>query len=182
MTWGSRYGQLILSAFTDDADASQLAAANVAALDLGASAAWPAAQRAIYIPVSVVSPFVAIQMLVRNGTAVAGTIDAGIYAADGTLLVHAGASTMTGVTTIQALSITETTLAPGLYYLALTCSSASGQFYRVQNGLTPGIGFLRAIGVRQEALGQNDLKATATFSAPATDYVPLVAASSRSLV
>lgn len=133
-----------------------------------AAAAFPAAQRAIYIPFTKDRADTAKQMFWENG-GVAGTTDVGIYDVYGNRLVSSGAVTNAG--TIQITNITDTDLAPGLYYLAILASTVTTQTYwsAAVNSNT-----LRACGCQQQAVGASTLPATATFAAIASAYLPFV--------
>lgn len=95
-----------------------------------ASAAWPTASMAIYIPFSTGRTMTVYQLGWVNGaTSVAGNADAGIYRADGTRVISAGATARTGaVSTLQLANVTDTILYPGQYYLALVHDGTGNMF------------------------------------------------------
>lgn len=141
-----------------------------------AAAAWPAANLAIYVPFVLDRQAVAAQMFWENG-AVAGTTDVGIYDEQGTRLVSLGATTNAG--TVQLGNIADTTLPPGVYYMAGLASTATTQTY--WSGAI-GVPMLRAAGVRSQAVGAAALPATATFAAMANGYLPFVGVAFQSVV
>lgn len=138
------------------------------------AAVYPTADLAIYIPVRVKHSVVVRKMAVSNGSAVAGNVDLGIFDAAGTKRVSTGLTAQSGTTTEQVIDVTDTTLGPGLYYLAVTATSASATMYRDANAAP----IPAANGVLTQQLGAGAaLPATATWVVPQTlAYVPLIAA------
>lgn len=132
------------------------------------AAAFPAANRAIYVPFTKDRNDVAKQMFWENG-GVAGTTDVGIYDIWGNKVVSLGATTNAG--SIQIGNITDTALKPGTYYMAILASTVTTQTYwsAVVNANT-----LRACGCQQQAVGAATLPATATFAAIASAYLPMI--------
>jgi hypothetical protein len=65
-------------------------------------------------------------------------IDCGIYAdagrKPGARLVSTGSTAQGTASQVQFVDVTDTTLAPGLYWLALACSSSSATFFRTSLG------------------------------------------------
>jgi hypothetical protein len=102
----------------------------------------------------------------RNGTAVAGNVDCGVFALDGTLIVSCGSTAQSGTSNFQIVTVTETLLAPGAYYLALAASSTSAQFQRNTYTLAEELG-----GILQAA-SQLPLATLPTF-ANASGYQPI---------
>lgn len=133
------------------------------------SAVWPSANLGIFVPITLPGPFVVRAGWTRNGSAVAGNMDIGVFGLDGTLIVSTGSTAQSGTSTFQIVSMGPTLLPPGGYYMALSASSASAQF--VRNTYTAGTG-LRYAGVLQAA-SQVPLANLPTFAAPANDYLPV---------
>jgi hypothetical protein len=131
-------------------------------------AVWPAANLAIYQPVVITEAVTAYQMAVEVTTQ-AGNLDLGIYDEGLNRLVSLG-STAVGAAGLQVGNITDTPLAPGLYYIAMNCSSATAAFRRH----APGVQVLRCSGAAQQAVGAVTLPNPATFAAAANAYVPIV--------
>lgn len=140
------------------------------------AAAWPAANRAIFIPFTKDRPDNVKQMFWENG-GVAGTTDVGIYDIYGNRVVSLGATTNAG--SIQVGNIADTDLPPGLYYMAILASTVTTQTYwsAVVNSNT-----LRASGCQQLAVGAATLPATATFAAVASAYLPFVGVSFQAVM
>jgi hypothetical protein len=135
---------------------------------------WPAADRAIFVPFVLHEPMVVQRMAVFNALTATGNVDVGIYTEDGTRLVSAGSTAMSGTVAIQSFSI-SITLAPGRYYMALAFSSASANI----KAATTSLGSTYACGILQMA-SAFPLPATATFAAPTSAYIPAFGISSRS--
>lgn len=132
-----------------------------------ASAVWPAANRAIYVPVVVETTVTAYQM----GTIItttSGNLDVGIYDQQGARLVSMGSTAMAGSGTFQAFNIADTVLTPGVYYLAMCVDNTTASVPRMSMQTE----HLRANGVQQQAVGAVTLPNPATFANPASAYIP----------
>lgn len=110
------------------------------------STAWVAANRAIFTPVTLPCPFTVRSVWSYNGSSVAGNIDIGVYSLDGALILSSGSTAQSGTSAPQIISVTEKTLVPGSYYLAMACSSVSATVQRHGYGVAGGIvaGLLQA--------------------------------------
>lgn len=96
-----------------------------------ASAAFEVANRAIYVPIILPSSCVVKRVWWANGATVAGgaTVECGIYSdsgsySPGTKLVS-GSATQGTASEVQFVDVTDTALAPGLYWIALAASSST---------------------------------------------------------
>lgn len=148
------------------------------AMGLGISAAaWPTANKAIYVPFSVYETITVRKMFWENGGSVSGNVDVGIYDINWVRLVSSGSTAQAGTSAIQEVNITDTTLASGIYYLAMAMDNNTGQIGRW--GPTAAIG--RGLGVSEEA-SAFPLPSTATLSALASGYLPGVFATLRVVV
>jgi len=110
------------------------AAASDIAINTGltaASAVWPSANRTIQVPIALERITTIRQMYAYNGTVVSGNADVGIYDYVGNLLVSMGATAQAGTSVIQTFNIADTTLAAGIYFLALALSNTTGTFFRI---------------------------------------------------
>jgi hypothetical protein len=136
-----------------------------------------AANKALYVPVSVQSPITIVKMFVINGTAVSGNIDVGIYDQGGVRLVSIGSTAQSGTSAVQEFDITDTTLNPGLYYLAVALDNGTGAVH----SWAPSIPVCRAIGIFEQATAF-PLPATATFATSTVNKVPFIGATQRSVV
>ena len=96
----------------------------------GASAVWPTANTAFYYPVYLPVSRTFVKAWWLNGATAAGNVDVGIFtisAATATLVVASTAEAQAGVSAMQvATTFASTTLAPGLYYLAMSMSLITG--------------------------------------------------------
>jgi hypothetical protein len=127
-------------------------------------ATWPSDNRILYIPLRVKGRVVARKLwYASSSTAGAANVDLGLYNRAGTRLVHSGSTAHVVSNDEHVLGISDTLLAPDLYYLGMWCDSALGNFTRLgTSGIADPI--LAALGVRSEAGGAGALPATATWS------------------
>lgn len=132
---------------------------------------WPNASLAMYVPIVVRDQITVYQLGWLNGSSVAGNIDAGIYDRTLARLVSAGSTAQSGTSAIQLVDIADTTLAPGVYYLAMSADSTSTNLMGTGGGL-PAANY-RTCGVAQQASAL-PLPSTATFAAMAQTRVPLL--------
>lgn len=137
------------------------------------SGAWPAANRALYLPFSIPEPVTVARMMYHPGT-VAANIDIGIYSYAGALLVSSGTVAKGTTAQVEFVNVTDTPLAAGDYYFALVNSNNTGNFHRIQSSLPSAVPFMKHMGVLQEALGSTVLPSSMTPATPASDYYPLV--------
>lgn len=144
---------------------------------LTAGAVWPAANRAIYVPVAVETRCTAYQMSFTVATQ-SGNYDIGIYDVTGKRLVSKG-STAVPAAGFALADITDTDLSPGVYFLALNVDNTTASIFR---GSSLNGECLRSCGVQQQAVGAIALPSTATFANPASSYVPLINAHLKSTV
>ncbi len=146
-----------------------------------ASAVWPAANEAIYIPFSVPVPFLAARMFIYNGGTVNGNVDLGIYDVDGNTIITKGATAQAGTSALQFLDITDTTLNPGVYYMGVSMDlSGAGTATAISwapNNLT----IARASGILSQSTASPLPTSTATFAAAQHAYIPVVGVSSRTV-
>jgi hypothetical protein len=136
-----------------------------------ASGAWPTADLAIYVPVAVERRVIVKQLWFASQTTGTGNYDIGLYDAAGTKVLSRG-STAKGATAIEVVwDCTDTTIGPGIYYLALNCSNATDTFQR----FAPAAPICAALGIYTEAVGSVTLPATATFAVNQTlAYIPIL--------
>lgn len=135
-----------------------------------AGAVWPSANRALYTAVLVEVPLVAKKIAVLP-TVQSGNLDVGIYTEDGTRLVSMGSTAVGTASAVQVLDITDTTLNPGTYFLAMNCDNTTAAFQRSSAGIT---GTMSAFGLQQQAVGAIALPATATFANISSAYLPVI--------
>lgn len=138
------------------------------------STAWPSADLAIFIPVRVFSPVTVCKLVVGAGSTAAGNFDVGIYDSSGNRLVASGA-TAKQASVEQVIDVTDTPLAPGLYYLALAADGTNNYICWVPSTeqKTKMMGLL-------QAASSYPLPATATYAACSNAPIPAIGAYLRS--
>src|SRR5215471_104247 len=96
-----------------------------------ASATWPLANQAIFVPFELDRPMRVTSAWWVNGNALASaSADIGVYTADGTKLYSSGAVVLAGTNAYQTTGLgLPLTLPRGALYLALAVSSVSAQMY-----------------------------------------------------
>lgn len=93
------------------------------------TAGWPANNVALYVPVSLPTPFVIRRFMVPNGSNLTGTIDVGIYSSAGALLLSGGGGVArANASAVQYVDVTDTVFQAGTYYLGLVASSTTGTY------------------------------------------------------
>ena len=142
------------------------------------SAVYPNANRAIAFPFRIGAPLLVQVMWTFNGGAVAGNVDVGIYDYGFRLLVSSGgAVAQAGINQIQTYNVTDTLLGPGVYYLAISESSAASTFFRYAQSWY----FLGLMGVTHMAAA-NPLPAIFVPSLAGYSYQPMFGLCARSFV
>ncbi len=143
------------------------------------SAVWSTANTALFVPFCVYQPFIAKTMGVYNGTVVAGNVDVGIYDDQGNRIVSKGSTVQAGTSALQTFDITDTTLQPGSYFMALNLDNATATVFRWTSTLA---GTAAGFGVYSQAVGAITLPATATFSVGLGGFIPVVCVSGRTVI
>lgn len=141
-----------------------------------ASAVYPTANQAIFIPFRISTPIVVTQMFALVAVA-SGNIDIGIYDEAGTKIVSMGSTAMAG-TGVIAYNITDTEIGPGLYYMAVAIDNTTAQLTRITFTATA---VTKVLGLAEQATAF-PLPATATFATSASNYVPIIGLTVRSSV
>jgi hypothetical protein len=136
-----------------------------------ASAVWPAANRALFMPVVLTRQIVVTVLWVFNGGAVAGNFDIGVYD-DSTLLMSTGATAQAGINQPQGVNITALAenvrrIGPGLFHVGLVFDGVVATVFRNSSSV---LGLL--FGATQMAAAF-PLPATAVMVASASGYQPL---------
>lgn len=147
-------------------------------LSLVTAGAWPAANRALYIPFVVETHVTAYKMAFIVG-AQAGNYDVGLYDVLGNRLVSLG-STAVPAAGLAVADIADTVLAPGVYYMAMNVSTVT----TLTVNRTAAITALSQIvcGVKQQAVGAVTLPDPATFANPASAFIPALAVALKSTI
>lgn len=137
-----------------------------------ASAAWPTAAKAFYIPFVVTEPTTFDRAFVANGAVATGDIDIGIFTTPGFVkIASTGAFNQVGTGAVQFANLAvEVYLKRGIYLMGISLSSATGTTLRINVGTDPGL--TNSIGVKEET-SAHPLPATATPVQTANGYLPL---------
>lgn len=146
-------------------------------LGFTSAVAWPSANLAFFIPFRVKHTFTVVKMSWINGTVATDNVDVGVYDQSGNLLVSSGSTATSGINAIQTVDITDTTLLPGLYYMAM---ARNGTTNTNKANNTSSI-LSRGIGVLSMATAF-PLPNPATMVGSTTAYIPFIALHSRTLV
>lgn len=102
-----------------------------------ASLTYESANNGAYFPILVPGPCIIRRLWWANGSTVSASynVDVGIYAdggyKPGAKIISTGSTAQGTATEVQFVDVTDTTLAPGLYWLAIACSSTSATFFGV---------------------------------------------------
>src|SRR3972149_4026032 len=91
----------------------------IGTMGVPASAVWPTANKALYVPFRIGKPVLVKKLFLINGATVSGNVDVGIYDAAGTRLISAGSTAQAGASALQQFDIADTLLGWGLFYMAL---------------------------------------------------------------
>jgi hypothetical protein len=137
------------------------------------AAAWPTASMVLYTPFWVPESVTINRLLWVNG-AVAGNVDVGVYAEDGTLLVSAGSTAISGANVIQSVDVTDTGLRRGRYYTAMVADTVTTLTIGCYN---PAAGICQAVGMLQQAsvtLPLSTNASPATFAKYTQAYIPML--------
>lgn len=138
---------------------------------------WPAANRALYIPVIVPTTVTVVKMFMLNGATINGNFDVGIYDDQKNLIVSKGSTAHASANVIQAFDITDTTLSPGVYYFGIASDSATATIQAFTNAIP----LCQASGVLSQATAF-PLPSPAVWVAAQDAYVPIVRATLRTVV
>lgn len=142
------------------------------------SAAWPATNRALYVPFTIAAPCIAYRLFWCNG-ATAGTnnLQAGIYNDNdagtdgpGTAVILGTSTLSAGASACQFDNIADTALYPGRYWLALWCNGTTATVLR----WLPSNTLARGMNAMLESSLTGGLPSTATPAANTTPIIPLV--------
>lgn len=155
---------------------TQLAASAVSA---PISAAWPAANRALYIPIIITEDVTVVKLWVYNGATASGNIDMAIYNSAFARQVTIGSTAQAGTNVIQEFNITDTALTAGTYYIGIAMDNTTGTTRRYSP--YGGGAQLQTWGMAQEA-SAFALPSTATPADVASAYIPICGIATRTQV
>jgi hypothetical protein len=145
---------------------------------LAASAVYPVANTAYFVPFATAEPLTVVKLFAQNGATVSGNIDVGIYAVDGTRLVSSGSTGQTPTATVQIFDIADTLIGPGqVFYLAIAMDNTTGTLFRISIGVNTG----SILGMAEMA-SAFPLPATATLATLVNGYLPTFGLTGRVLV
>jgi len=132
-----------------------------------ASAAYPLANLALYVPFSVSDVITAIEGWVVTGSVAGGNFDIGIYSAAGSRLTSAGSTARTASAVNNTTTMTNLTLTPGVrYYMAFSADATSNYLASTQVA-----GIYEAHGIL-ESTTSFVLPASPTISRTTRAYLP----------
>lgn len=141
-------------------------------------AAWPTANKAFFIPVRISVSVIILKMLWFNGTTVGtNNVDVGIYDNQGNKIVSSGSILTSGTSSFQEANITDTTIEPGLYYMAMAMDGTTDTVRRQTDAVPEGSFY----GILEQASAFN-LPANATFAAHSAAYIPYIGMTNKTLI
>ncbi len=132
-----------------------------------ASAAWPSANLAIYVPLLLDAPYPVKRVWWINGATASENVDLGLYKASGTREYSTGAVAQAGINALQYVTA-DLLIPPGEYYLGLSLSSATATTFSTAFLVT----HLRMAGCLQQA-SAHVLPASMTGAVMTFAYYPL---------
>lgn len=111
------------------------------------NAAWPAANRGIAVPLFLPAPAIVNRFMYVIGTTGAVNVDIGIYRRDLTKIITTGSTAVAGSNACTFINVTDTLLAPGHYWMAMSCDSTTTTTF---NRIAPGqLGSLELSGCKR---------------------------------
>lgn len=106
----------------DSHDVLQASGLNIVGATAAASAAYPAANLAIYIPFNLPEPATVYETWVETGTLTTSNgTEIGVYNTDFTRVFHTATTVATASDTVNSSGMTDIVLGAGMYYLAFAC-------------------------------------------------------------
>lgn len=147
------------------------------------SGTYPVANRAFYFPFWLPEQYTVTKMFTMNGATADKNVDVGIYHDNGTRIESIrhtlGFDTpQSGTNTIQLYDLTDVTLGPGNYYMALAMDGTTGTLFRNTPNSAPS---LAVMGIRQQASAY-PLPDPATFADMNTTTVPIFGLTNRTIL
>lgn len=144
-----------------------------------AASAWVTANLGIFAPVVVRRTMTVYQLGWINGGTASGNLDVGIYDRNLNLLTSAGSTAQGTISVPQFADVTDVTLTPGLYYMAMSVDNTTATIQRSNSSTTAPL--CRASGLGQMA-GAFPLPSTATLAGFISTFgCPLIVGSLSSL-
>lgn len=165
------YRQYSIGTFTVDSASGTFC---LGCASTAASAAWPLANVAIYVPFWVNETLTVYEAGVGTGATAGGNFDIGIYNAAGTRLVSSGSTARTA-SAWNVAGLTDTELQPGQYYAAMSADGTNNY-----SGFAAAAGLCEALGLCEQTTAFA-LPATATMSRTTRALIPSITFSVRSV-
>jgi hypothetical protein len=135
-----------------------------------ASAAIGTANLAIYVPFVIESEATFVKAFWLNGATAAGNVDVALYSNEGSKIVGLATPVAQGtINVLQEADITDTTVGPGRYYIALSTSLSTATFFAKAPTV---VGALASFGYAQQT-SAHALPATATMALSTTQFIPM---------
>lgn len=144
------------------------------ALALGntASTAVGTINQAWFYPFRLYETATVVKLSLVIGATAAGNIDIGVYDAQGNLLVSSGSTAQGSTSTLQSIDVTDTTLQPGTYWMAVMGSDATGTWFARLAADELLVPYAYAL---QQTTGGFGLPNPATMSRSSATTMPLIA-------
>lgn len=133
------------------------------------SAVWPAANRAIVVPLALPFDYSIARAYVVNGAAVSGNFDIGIYDTTFARLGSTGATAQSGTNTVQFATL-ALDLVAGSYYMALAFDNGVGTTFRISAVV---VQWLNDVGMLQQASAYPLPNPLPSPAVPASAYIPV---------
>ena len=138
------------------------------ALAVPASGTYPAADRALYLPIDIPKPTVVYRFFWLNGaTASTNNIQVGIYNADFTSFLLGTSTLASGADVCQFDNVTDTPIPAGHYWLAIWCNGTTTTLFR-----TAVTRYARPNMMDEDSL-TGGLPSTATPTAAGASFIPV---------
>lgn len=146
-----------------------------------ATSAAPGANVVTYCPFSLYEFATVVKMTLLVGATNTGNVQIGVYDHRGNRLITSGTVALGTANTLQEFDVTDTLLAPGAYYMAVTLSDGAGTVFRTSE--TDEIGLSR-VAYYTETTGGFGLPTTPTFalSTATTVSMPVMGVNFETLV
>lgn len=143
-----------------------------------ASGQWISADTAMLFPFVLTKPITVVAMFSVTGSASNGDVAVGVYDRDFTKIISAS-STQGAANSLQSFDVTDRTIGPGFFYLAINASSTTTTFFRGTISVTQ---ILNGHGVAQATSTGTTLPAVASAASLSTalGYVPMFGLTTRS--
>lgn len=134
-----------------------------------ASAVWPVANKALFVPVRLSRALRLTRLFLHNGATASGNFDVGIYDRNGNRLVSTGSTAQVGTSVLQIVTLgTPFLLDRGLYYLAAAMDNTTGTTNRASVST---VLFAQAAAMAEMA-SAFPLPTTATLASLVAGYIP----------